>query len=385
MTNRIYPFLATISAVGTLLALSCSTEAQPSLLFEKRFVAAEAFESVAVLDVDGDGTLDLLSGSFWYKGPDFVSRKFIGAISRHSEYYDDFSAIVLDVNGDKQLDVVTGGWFGATLVWRENPGKAGDWEQHVIGRPGNVESTRAWDIDGDGITEIVPNTPGKPLRIYRLDHTQKTYFDSVQILGSHGHGLGFGDINGDGRGDFVVDNGWVEAPANPFTEKWKLHEEFKFQQASVPMIVADVNGDKLNDIIIGQGHDYGLHWLEQVRGKDAASRTWKRHEIDPNNSQYHTMEWTDLDGDGRPELITGKRYRAHDDNDPGAHDPLGLYYFRWNGEAFIKQVISYGKPGEGKGTGLYFQVVDLAKDGKTDIAVAGTEGLYVFFNKGPAK
>ncbi|MEJ1242482.1 VCBS repeat-containing protein [Chryseolinea sp. T2] len=353
-----------------------------SLKFDRRFVAAEAFESVAVLDVDRDGTLDLLSGSFWYKGPDFISRKFIGTIPRHSEYYDDFSAIVMDVNGDQLPDVVTGGWFGATLFWRENPGKDGEWKHHVISQPGNIEATRAWDIDGNGTFELVPNTPGKPLRIYRLSNNAQ--FDSIQIAPMHGHGLGFGDINGDGRGDFVVENGWIEAPENPFTETWTFHEEFKFALVSVPLIVADVNGDKLSDIIIGQGHDYGLHWLEQVRSNDG-TRAWKQHEIDPHNSQYHTMEWTDLDQDGQPELITGKRYRAHDDNDPGAHDPLGLYYFRWNGSSFVKQVISYGPPGEGKGTGLNFQVVDLNGDDWKDIAVAGKDGLCVFFNRGPGK
>jgi hypothetical protein len=377
------PHLVAALLLAAQLFTIVAATAQPSLQFDKRFVAAEAFESVAALDVDGDGTLDLLSGSFWYKGPGFVSRKFIGALPRHSEYYDDFSAIVIDVNGDNRQDVVTGGWFGATLIWRENPGKEGEWKQHVIGRPGNVETTRAWDIDGDGRLEIVPNTPGKPLRIYRLSSAQN-HFDSVQIADSHGHGLGFGDINGDGRGDFIIENGWLEAPAKPYIEKWKLHQEFKYQQASVPMIVADVNGDKLADIIIGQGHNYGLHWLEQQRGKEG-TRTWRQHGIDPDNSQYHTMEWIDLDNDGKPELITGKRYRAHDDNDPGAHDPVGLYYFRWNGESFVKQVISYGKPGEGKGTGLYFQVADLNNDGWKDVAVAGKDGLFVFYNRGSAK
>jgi len=381
--NSCYAPWRAILLVGSASLFLAEVTAQPSLQFEKRFIAAEAFESVAALDVDNDGTLDLLSGSFWYKGPDFMSRKFIGPIARHSEYYDDFSAIQLDVNGDKRTDIVTGGWFGAQLVWRENPGKEGEWISHTIGRPGSIETTRAWDIDGDGTPEIVPNTPGKPLRIYRLRHTP-TRFDSIQVLDKHGHGLGFGDINGDGRGDFVVENGWLESPSDPFTLKWKLHEEFTYTQASVPMLVADLNGDKLSDIIIGQGHDYGLHWLEQHLSKSGV-RSWTHHSIDPFNGQYHTMEWLDLDNDGKPELITGKRYRAHDDKDPGAHDPVGLYYFRWNGDAFVKQVIAYGKPGEGKGTGLYFQVVDLDKDGWKDIAVAGKDGLFVFFNKGPAK
>lgn len=362
--------------------MASGVNAQPSLSFEKKFVAAEAFEAVAVLDVDQDGHLDLLSGSFWYRGPDFTSRKFIGAVRRHSEYYDDFSGIVMDVNGDKFPDIVTGGWFGGTLVWRENPGKGGEWKMHTIGRPGNIETTRSWDIDGDGIAEIIPNTPGKPLKVYRLGHTPAR-FDSIVVIDKHGHGLGFGDINGDGRGDFVVENGWIEAPTDPFKGKWKLHEEFNYTQASVPMLVTDVNGDKLADIIIGQGHDYGLHWLEQVKTREG--RSWKPHAIDPYNGQYHTMEWSDLDNDGKPELITGKRYRAHDDNDPGAHDPVGLYYFRWNGEAFVKQVISFGSPGDGKGTGLYFQVVDLNRDGWKDIAVAGKDGLFVFFNKGTSK
>ncbi len=108
---------------------------------------------------------------------------------------------------------------------------------------------------------------------------------------------------------------------------------------------------------------------------------WTKHSIDPFNSQYHTMEWEDLDGDGQPELITGKRYRAHNGNDPGAQDPIGLYYFRWTGSHFSKQVIDYGAFGQGKGTGVYFSVADLNNDGRKDIIVAGKDGLTVYYNQ----
>jgi hypothetical protein len=111
--------------------------------------------------------------------------------------------------------------------------------------------------------------------------------------------------------------------------------------------VADVNNDGANDLIFGQGHDYGLEWLEQRKDK-AGLRSWYKHTIDASASQYHTMEWADLDNDGSPELITGKRYRAHGDDDPGAADAIGMYYFKWNGKLFEKNVISYGLLGEGK-------------------------------------
>ena len=94
------------------------------------------------------------------------------------------------------------------------------------------------------------------------------------------------------------------------------------------------------------------------------------------------MEWADIDGDKRPDLVTGKRFRAHNDGDPGCYDEVGLYYFTWDGKAFAKHTISYGPAGMGKGTGLYFALHDLRKTGRLDIVVAGKDGLTVFFNEG---
>lgn len=357
------------------------------LHFVKQQIASESFESVNVMDIDKDGVPDIFSGSFWYKGPDYIYRNFVGPLKRYGEYFDDFSTIVLDVNKDGNPDVITGGWFGGELVWKENPGKKGDWVEHIIARTGNIESTIACDIDGDGTIEIVPNTPNKPLVIYRLKKelvNGTVTFDSIRVIEKQGHGLGYGDVNGDGKGDLIIDKGWLECPADPFTQQWIFHQELDLVQTSVPMLVSDVNKDGYNDLIIGQGHDYGLSWYEQ-RVDKKKNRSWVKHPIDLYNSQFHTMMLADIDNDGSDELITGKRYRAHGDNDPGAHDPIGLYYFKWNGEFFSKQVISYGSLGEGKGTGIFFAVEDLNKDNWKDIIVAGKDGLWVFFNKGHAK
>ncbi|MBD0255703.1 MAG: VCBS repeat-containing protein [Cytophagales bacterium] len=357
-----------------------------TLRFRKQAMAWESYESVGVADVNGDGRPDLLSGCFWYQGPDFHKRHYLGEVKRYGEYWDDFSTICMDVNGDGKPDFVTGGWWGNSVRWRENPGNDQEWPEHVIAQTGNVESTRAWDVDGDGFAEIVPNTPGKPLAFYRLerDASQKPLgrFTKVPVAPTQGHGLGFGDVNGDGRGDFILGNGWLEAPPKPLAGAWNPHPEFDLGTASVPVLVVDVNGDGRNDLIAGQGHGYGLHWYEQGYNKSNKQRTWQKHAIDSTGSQFHTMEWVDLDGDQKPELLTGKRYRAHNDNDPGAYDPVGLYYYQWNGRAFSKHVISYGPYGEGKGTGIFMAVADLRGTGRKDIVVAGKDGLYVFFNEG---
>lgn len=352
--------------------------------FSKKKISSETYESVGVFDVNGDGQPDLVSGAFWYQGPGFVRRHFIMEIPRKQEYWDDFATIPMDVNGDGNMDYLMGGWFAGTLYWMENPGEKGNWKQHAIDSTGNIETIRAFDLDGDGKLEIIPNTPRKALKYYKLNLDAQGKgngtFTRVDVAPNHGHGLGFGDINGDKRIDIVLDNGWLEAPAKP-SGKWVLQRDFNFHDASIPILVQDINQDGLNDLIVGQGHGYGLDWHEQQ--KDAkGKRSWKKHPIDPFNSQYHTMEWLDIDGDGEEELITGKRFRAHNGGDPGANDPYGIYYFKWNGASFTKNIISYGPIGEGKGAGIYFSGADLRNTGRKDVIVAGKDGLYVFFNEG---
>ncbi len=359
-----------------------------SMHFERMRIGTGTFESASAFDINNNGIMDIYSGEFWYEGPDFERKHKVGDIEQVGDYYDDFSNFPMDVNGNGYLDVITGGFFGHTLRWRENPkGQSVEWPLHDISETGAIETTRFWDINGDGYKEIVPNLPGNKQLVFQLvrDENGKGTGEFNRYVISEdpsGHGVGFGDINGNGRGDIVMANGWFEAPERPFEQDWIFHAEFNLGSASVPIIVHDVNGNGKADLIVGQAHDYGLHWWEQSVDEQG-ERAWIRHDIDTNRSQYHDMMMVDITGDGNLELVTGKRYLAHGGADPGAFDPVGVYYFKIENGTFKRVTLDYGPAEEHSGVGIYFWVDDITGNGFKDVLAPGKEGLYLFKNMGP--
>ena len=148
--------------------------------------------------------------------------------------------------------------------------------------------------------------------------------------------------------------------------------------ASIPILVWDVDGDRDSDIVWGLGHNYGLFWLEQ-KSDGSSKRQWVKHKIDDSWAQPHYLLLADLDNDGRNELVTGKRYHAHNGKDPGGEDPLCVYYYKFNraSRAWARHTLHEGgRVGFGINTG----VADMDADGDIDIVAPGKSGLYLFEN-----
>lgn len=398
--------------IAVVLVPADQSVAQGPVKFKVQRLTVDANEGIDVADVDKDGKIDVIAGRNWYRAPDFVPHP-LRSIEDWNGYVTSNGDFAFDVNGDGWVDLVAGSFLATEIYWFENPKIEGlrlgqMWKKQLLidSQLSHNEGALFTDVDGDNIPEYIVNSWNKknPVVAWKFTKEDRTETVTVKVKGkktqkevtksvpslskiligetANGHGMAFGDLNCDGRMDVLVGEGWYEQPAETSPDKqWIYHADWADWHAAVPCLVVDVNEDGKNDIIWAKGHDFGIYWWE-VTGQDAdGTLQWKEHEIDSTFSQAHALHLADLDGDGQLELLTGKRVRAHNGGDPGGKEPAVVCYYDWDRKSlkFTKHVIdSSGKVG----IGLQIRTVDLNGDGKIDIALAGKSGTHILINQG---
>jgi hypothetical protein len=354
-----------------------------------------AFEAAGALDVNNDGKLDVVSGDTWYEAPDWTPHH-VRDVSRQGTYLNCFASLPVDVNADGHVDFVTCAYFTKNVGWVENPGKSDrPWTYHEIDLPGSCEAAAFVDLTGDGKPEVLPNSTNVVVW-YELEKAGPEPVWKKHDLGTAaaGHGVGSGDVNGDGRVDILTPKGWFEAPTDPQHSAWAWHPEWTLGPAGIQILARDVDGDGLSDVVYGMGHNYGLFWLKQGKGT-GGERSWTKATIDDTVASVHTLIWADLDGDGKDdELVTGKRVYAHE-IEPGATDGSVVAWYRFDrgAKSWTRHVIFQGEPARNApaqgpkrdalkdfppgtaGTGLQLTAVDLDRDGDLDLICPGKCGL----------
>ena len=371
-------------------------------------------------DLNRDGVPDLIAGPWWWEGPDFKKRHeyypatttfelklgpmttvtvpgFEGTLGKENKYSNNFFAWAVDFNKDGWNDILIIGFPGQDTSWFENPkGREGHWTRHKIFDQTDNESPTFTDLTGDGRPELVCITKGqygyaepdwndaaRPWRFHAISPNNK--------YGNFTHGLGVGDVNGDGRADLLEKDGWWEQPTSLAGDPvWRFHKQ-PMGTGGSQMYAYDLNGDGLNDIIAGlAAHAFGLAWYEQYR--EAGEIRFREHIVmnkDPKENAYgvkfselHAIDLVDMDGDGLKDIVTGKRFWSHGrTGDPDRNDAAVLYWFKVVRGAdkrvdFVPTLID-----NDSGVGTQVVATDVNGDGRPDVIVANKKGAFVHLQK----
>jgi hypothetical protein len=403
-------WIAVACLVGLAFPAGQAAEPGQSVRFVRRQLDAKfRSEGAAVGDFNQDGRMDVAAGFVWYEAPassdgPWKMHAITDKAPEHDPrgYSNSFCTWAEDLSGDGWTDILVVDFPGTPTWWFENPqGKDPLWKRHTITPVTNNESPTFLDLDGDGKRELIcavaPDTASSdgPDRFMAYLTRGKDPYEPWDIhpvsvkaapgTTKYSHGLGVGDVNGDGTSDILVAEGWWEGPASKQAGEWTWHPA-NFNALAKPkqgagfaqMYVFDFDGDGDSDVFGSSPHAFGTWWFEQT-GRDE----WKAHEIDMSFSQVHGVCMADMNGDQLPDIVCGKRWWAHapapdgSGGDPGVNDPAVFYWLELT-RAGGRPVWTSHEFDHNSGPGTQFEVADMNGDKLPDVIASNKKGVHVF-------
>ncbi len=310
----------------------------PAGTFTERALAPiQAPAHVEAVDIDRDGDLDLLVAALGFLHPNnarigavvvlendgrqaFTARTLVKDVARVA----DARAADLDGDGDLDVSVAGFGYDDGETSWLEN---RGNWrfEPHVLQRLSGGINAVPRDLDGDGDTDIAVLISQEWEEIWGFVNDGTGTFAPRLLWGSTNPDFGSSwlsvvDLDRDGDSDLLYANGDAFEYAPPNSRPWQgiqwlenkgelrfeLHRIVSLQGATSPE-AADLDGDGDLDVLLVTGNNdwdspqaASLLWLE-----NDGHLAFSLHPIASSPTHLNTLAVGDLDGDGRPDAVTG--------------------------------------------------------------------------------
>jgi hypothetical protein len=377
------------------LALTFAVAAAPSIILAQpkpgswerhAFSLPESIWSVEALDANGDGKQDLVAMGvtkvFALLSPDWRRQILFDSQEGKMLY-----CVTLDVDHDGDLDLVVGRyqvpWIefrqaraagksvpgpkgpDFSVGWIENVGKIdAPWPLHVIDHELNgIHGLGVGDVDGDGYRDVIADSisgPHFPNSVvwFRAPARGERVF-SRQVVTRDGadgrpHYLDFGDVDRDGRPDILLgDSGggtftWWQRGTNK-DEPWTKHLIAR-EKGGTNIKLADLDGDQKPDVVATCGHGKGVFWFQ--------GPAWQKHEIDAALATPHALATADFDGDGDLDVAVAS-YTA--------------FVVRWYVNDGRGRFVPHDIETENRQQAYDLKSMDLDGDGVPDLILAGRE------------
>ncbi len=336
--------------------------------------------AVFAVDIDGDGDVDVLSASYednkiaWYENLDGQGG-FGNQIIISTEAIAAQSVFAADIDGDGDIDVVSGSGNPneGKVVWYKNTDGLGSFgSENIISN--NVTSIRAVfaaDMDGDGDMDVLSGASySSPIGWYENLDSQGQ-FGSIRSIANNGFDSAIYavDIDGDGDMDVLSTGGdkvsWyknIDGGGN-FGPRQIIND---YVASLYTIFPADIDGDGDNDVVSGfsSNSNPAIIWNENL---DGMGNFGPPHVVNTDSLVIVSLFCGDVENDGDFDILFASEDRiGYHENLNGAGNFGPQEFFTYNVDS-----------------PRYVDLVDIDNDGFLDVLSASyNDGEIAWYKKG---